>query len=226
MMIKGGEYISELARRTWENYKFIKNIADEDGNRSVYEVTQLINSMYCMLVVPQQVFGMYTKDVMPELQRKETNLKNKSTEDYNKLLDIVEELNNQGRIYYNEWQKEKKEKSPVCTLIYSLRNALCHNGVGFMPVDSNLIGRPDNTITDIVFETRYYPQRDELGNPIGEGDVSFIAKIEIETLEHLIESISKVYGKAEERSRSSDPYKKLFNRIYEDNNKYLGFCKT
>ena len=52
-------FIRELAERTLRNYNYIKERAHEDN---LYEVTQLINSMYCLLVVPEEIFGIRRQD--------------------------------------------------------------------------------------------------------------------------------------------------------------------
>lgn len=73
-------FIRELAERTLRNYNYIKERAHEDN---LYEVTQLINSMYCLLVVPEEIFGIRRQDnpdsefaLKTKFSTREKNLKN------------------------------------------------------------------------------------------------------------------------------------------------------
>lgn len=51
-------------------------------------------------------------------------------------------------------QTLKQSQSPVCSFINSIRNAMCHDGVGFLPVQTEKAGDVKNEITDIIFETK------------------------------------------------------------------------
>ena len=68
MVIDYSKFIQELANRTIANYNYISNAVNNSKNLtsakkrnesedSLYEVTQLINSMFSLIVVPEEVFG-------------------------------------------------------------------------------------------------------------------------------------------------------------------------
>lgn len=54
------EFVSDFAKRTKANYELVKSLAagekERDSHSTVFEVTQLVNSLLGLLVFPQQEF--------------------------------------------------------------------------------------------------------------------------------------------------------------------------
>ena len=93
-------FIRELAERTLRNYNYIKERAHEDN---LYEVTQLINSMYCLLVVPEEIFGIRRQDnpdsefaLKTKFSTREKNLKKYAG--YWEIVKLLDELKTQNRV--------------------------------------------------------------------------------------------------------------------------------
>lgn len=214
MEINCSKFIQELANRTIINYKYVKENFQQE---KLFEVTQLINSMYCLLVVPEEIFGIRRQQdpssvnaMKTEYSTREKNLK--KYDEYREIKALLEELKDQNRIYYrNEGTYEKEY--PVCSLLYNLRNSLCHDGIGFLPFQTDYKGKITNKIDDIIFEAK----------SLNDDRVSFLAVLSVEQLEHLLISVSGMYCHVEEGKRNSDEkkYKKFYTKLMKDVKKYL-----
>ena len=115
-------FIRELAERTLRNYNYIKERAHEDN---LYEVTQLINSMYCLLVVPEEIFGIRRQDnpdsefaLKTKFSTREKNLKKYAG--YWEIVKLLDELKTQNRVR-NVEIGAFEEECPVCSFLYNLR---------------------------------------------------------------------------------------------------------
>ena len=234
MEIDCDKFIREITRRTKENYEFIKRSQNLTSNKKhvsksktagnnllelekkesqeLYEVTQLINSMYCMVVVPNEVFGIkHVKNVDDESALKtrfgarEKNLKKHAP--YHELLGIIKELLDDHRMKYLT-QDHFTQDSPVCAFIYSLRNALCHDGIGFFPISTDEGGRNRTQITDVIFET----------TSMNSDKVTFIARIKVEKLEEILFTIADLYSCIEKGKANAmpDEYIEFFTKLQRD----------
>ena len=147
-------FVKSFSDRTNKNLKLIEQVkkgklkicVPQKSKRLIpvktetYEVTQLINSLFGLLVVPQEIF----KDDMWELNEKANedneNLNNseddyKKGEDYVALSKIVADLAEKKCLqttYTNYYD-------PVISFMWHLRNALSHSGTGlhFTPVSKH-----------------------------------------------------------------------------------------
>lgn len=204
MEIMADRFINELAYRTLQNYEFVKSNCKQEG---LFEVTQLINSMYCLIVVPEEVFGYKPNGrENSKFSFREKNLK--KYDSYHDILSLIKELEKQNRIKYAVID-EYVQEAPVTCLLYNMRNALCHENIGFLPITS---GEGKNEITDIVFET-------------GRGEhVKFIMVLKISQLERLLLDVGKFYSDIE-RGKASANYKEYtrhYLRIQRDLENIIG----
>ena len=151
MEIHYDEFVSTLVERTISNYEYIRSNAEED---KLFEVTQLINSLYCLLIVPQGIFGHKRngREKNTIFTTKEKYLRSKHDE-YSEIKALIDLLEKQNRLMYAE-KNDFVENCPVSSFIYNIRNALCHDGIGFMPISENVDGKEKNRIDDIIFLTR------------------------------------------------------------------------
>ena len=201
MEIRYNEFVAELSRRSLANYEHIKERAEDD---KLFEVTQLINSMYCMIVVPEEIFGTKRGERnIPKFGTKEKNLK-KYHDEYKSVIDILEKLRRLNRLKYVTVD-EYVQYSPVSAFINSLRNALCHDGIGFLPIQTEYRGKLKNKITDVIFESRSLDSK----------NVTFIAVIDVQTLEDLLKAISSLYWKVEmgKEGSNSNEYMKFYREL-------------
>ena len=104
---------------------------------------------------------------------------------------------------------EYETDSPVSSFIYNLRNALCHDGIGFLPINSS-VGK--NEITDVIFKTN-----------TERGDIRFMAVLKVAELEEFLEKLSKLYIKVENGRRGANEkaYREFFEGIQKDRDNFF-----
>lgn len=208
-------FIRELAERTLKNYNYIKERAREDN---LYEVTQLINSMYCLLVVPEEIFGMRRQDnidspsaLKTQFGIREKNLKNNDS--YREIKKLLDELKTQNRVRNIEIGAFEEE-CPVCSFLYNLRNSLCHEGIGFLPFQIDFMGKPQNKIDNIIFQAK---------KPKDTSKVQFIAVLSVAQLECLLTNVATMYIHVENGKRTSSEraYIDFYQELQRNVKKYL-----
>lgn len=220
MEINYSQFIRELSLRSKANYEYIKQ-QSESEKEPLYEVIQLINSMYCMLVVPEEIFGirhlseMKKEDALKtQFSTREKNLAKYPV--YHEIKNMLVNLRENNRMKYITID-EYTEDYPVCAFINSIRNALCHDGVGFLPIQTDFGGTVKNKITDVIFETK---------NPNNDS-VTFIAIISVDQLEDLLMKVSELYCLVEQGKEGSNAatYREFFEKLEKDVKKYLqNYC--
>lgn len=235
MEINYSKFIQELVQRTLANYKYIKcavanpnlmntsvrPVASSEQDVKLYEVTQLINSMYSLLVVPEEIFGIRQqsnkqletdKALKTEFSTREAQLK--EYDEYNNILNLIEELKSQHRLFYEEDKDTINYKTnyPVCSFLYNLRNSLCHDGIGFLPLQIDYGGKPTNKIDDIIFEAK------SIKNKNIDKDIAFLSVLSVTQLENLLMYISAMYCKVEDGKRNINEkkYKDFYTKLKKD----------
>lgn len=176
-----------------------------------YEVTQLINSLFGLLVVPQEIF----KEDMWELNEKanENNVNSnnseydyKKGEDYTALSKIVADLakNKCLQTTYSNYY------DPVISFIWHLRNALSHSGTGlhFTPVSKH------GQIEKVYFYDQYIQNKGK-SNEKYKGE--FCALLTIDEIKLIIKHINGFYiaWEANHNYKSEERYNKEV-QIYAD----------
>ena len=227
MVIDYSKFIQELANRTMANYNYISNAVNNSKNLtsakkrnesedSLYEVTQLINSMFSLIIVPEEVFGIknWHDKESTEYNKTEFSVRERRLKKYDEYWIVKKDIENlieAKRLKYTVIEPYNQE-SPVCSFINSIRNAMCHDGVGFLPVQTEKAGDVKNEITDIIFETKST-----------RGAIKFITIISVEELGNLVMHIAGLYCKVEEGKTLSDQreYRQFFEAIKEDVRRHL-----
>ena len=199
MEIRTDCFINELGLRTIKNYQFIKDNCKKEG---LNEVTQLINSMFCLLILPQETFGKKAQD----FPKQEKNLK--KYEAYHKILDFINKIEKENRIKYASVDAYVQD-SPVCSLMSNMRNALCHSNVGFLPITND---KEKNEITDIIFRTKSKGE-----------DVFFMMVLSVAQLEELINYTAEFFSEIEKgvANSNSKEYRKHYDKIKDDLRTFL-----
>lgn len=117
------EFAEEFAKRTIDNY---------NSYTGTYEITQLINSLLGMLVIPKETFA-----------RKVNN----------RIIDSI--VLNQLQSMVEEYCVNGIDKIPsLDSILVSIRNALCHGQVNFVCEKLPKINKPEK-ITAIEFINDY-----------------------------------------------------------------------
>ncbi len=177
-------FLGDFANRTVENLRYVDL---ECCDKGLFEVTQLINSLLGLIIIPVEA---YKKTCVID----DRKLKATSMEDYEKIEEILDKCKNENRLYC-DYQKNQYEKQMqrVCVskFIGHLRNSVAHggnNGIHFYPVSGS------GNISEIIF----YDNNECLkSNIINE----FCIKLTLGELRRLVESISNLYCKFEKKDR-------------------------
>lgn len=179
-------FISDFAKRTMENYKLIS-----ENPNSRYEVTQLINSLFGLLIVPNEKYK-YRKNG----QGLKENMLKKTTE-YNSILQTINTLKNTQKLYNNY-----NEAHEVSAFIKHLRNSLAHSGnegIHFLPCEEG------QEITSIIF---YDTDKDMIQN--GTNYHEFCVELQIEEIEKLAIDISSMYSRINDSIDSAEENKQMY----------------
>ena len=93
-----------------------------------------------------------------------------------------------------------------------MRNALCHDGIGFLPISTDENGKTRSKITDIIFEAKYK-----------NGNIKFIAKLTIDQLEKILDKTVSLYCDVEKGFvNGNKEYRKFFKSLSDHAKEYLG----
>lgn len=208
MIYPYGKLIQEFIKRTQENLAVINDLADDQSQgRRVNEVTQLINSLYGVAVLPYEFFAERSND-------KKKKPKNafgcalltpegiKGEPETGKIWNIIKKAKHRST-YEGEDSAEEiasKDKpdetatkeakgSVVCSFLYHMRNALAHSGNGTVLFWSENEGDP---IQSVLF----YDERKRKGREKRE---RYCIELDIPTLCELKDHIAALYIKLEKK---------------------------
>lgn len=174
-------FIKDFAERTWKNYEKILH-AKEDDERNRYEVTQLINSLFGLLIVPNEKYK-YRRNHANGI--KENVLRR--TEEYKHIKNLICTLKENHKLSssYDEY-----ERYEVSNFIKHLRNSLAHSGnhgINFFPVDEG------NEITGVYF----YDTNETSGE-------EFCVRLSICEIHLLAKNISGMYSSVDTKNVSEN----------------------
>ena len=182
-------FVKCFAERTLTNYETI-NKAKKESTDEVYEVTQLINSLFGLLIIPFEKF----KCIDYDFASKEAYFQTWAQPEYSNILSFINSLKNDNRLVNTYCENYKS----AYNFIRHLRNALAHSGdkgLHFLPCnDSSLC------ITSIIF----YDSNKDINS-------HFCTEIKTDELKLLIENISLMYQKIEKIENIN--HQKDFNKI-------------
>lgn len=164
-------FIGSFADRTMKNLQILKMHA-VSPDKKVYEVTQLVNSLFGMLIVPFEFVKPYKDKSENERARnywrsiEKYFLRDKRA--YDDIKNLINTLKDDYR-YYNDYKFDNKYKDiEVLLFVEHLRNSLAHggdNGISFYPVTNE----GTRQIQSIIFRDK----------DVSSGSV-FVAELKIE----------------------------------------------
>lgn len=192
-------FLKDFANRTIHNLQFIEERSEQ---YSLYEVTQLINSLLGLIIIPVEAYKKTCKindKILVQLSEK----------DYNTINNILNTCKLQNRLY-SDYRKnrseEQKERLNVSNFISHLRNAIAHggnNGIHFYPVSEY------GTISSVIFyDNNEINHKKEINE--------FCIKLTVDELRILVVAISNLYCQFEKRN---------FN-VLEKQEKYVSDIKS
>ena len=184
-------FIKNYIERTQDNLKIIDALDeiisrfDEDQLEELYgvfdkrclpwEITQLINSLFGLLVVSNE----YYKSKINKRYDEVDYLIDKPG--YLEIVEIITQLKKENRLR-STYCKEKNEEFKVRNFLNHLRNSLAHSGRGmllFWPC------KEGEEISEVYFCDTNYD---------GGNNEAFCAKIDVQTIRKLKDNIAKLYS--------------------------------
>lgn len=174
-------FIKSFADRTMRNYEFILEMKAK--KQEVFDVTQLMNSLFGLLILPFEKYKQHGANSVAE-----DELKMVVPEEYNSIRKIIQQLKDDNRLMST--YGECDEKYPVGRFIKHLRNAIAHSGeegLQFFPYDEN------GEITSVYF----YDNLNER---------EFCTKITVDEIIELVKLISKMYVNYEKHTSIDNSY--------------------
>lgn len=182
-------FICEYIQRTKE----IRDIViDKTGDR--YKATLLINSLFGLLIVPNEKYKYKNRNGVSE----ETLSKHPGYQGINKL---VNKLKNEPQHYKNTYGDDKRYK--VYNFLRHLRNALAHSGNGgiyFLPIKEN------TEIQSVLFYDK-------------EEQHQFCVELDIPTLEKLTNNIALMYSSIDSNQETDENKKQQYIKEVEEKKK-------
>lgn len=212
------QFIKQFSERTLNNLDIIEENAcnnDNSKERKGFEVTQLINSMFGLVLVPYEaykdlirkkvqnmnVISGGIKDKKTENQLCDEWLKEEHTDEFMEIRKVIDICKNDKRIYsgYN-WDEDG---ITITSFMWHLRNSIAHSGttgVSFFPITGK--GLIYNEITHVIFHCG------------AKGNNEFCIKLELSELKTVITNISKIFNSLE----NSELGQKMLSKTIESIN--------
>ncbi|MGN1193477.1 MAG: HEPN family nuclease [Dorea sp.] len=189
-------YLASFAKRTAENLEFVNVNAKESG---LFEVTQLINSLLGLIVIPVEAYKCTKNDAIND-----NKLKELSKDDFECIDKLLDTCQKEKRLFcdYGNWNGERNDRVSVSKFIIHLRNALAHggnNGIHFYPMQES------EKIEEVIF---YDNDKSWHKNNIHE----FCVKLSIEEIQNLVKAISNLYCKFEDKDEEIGSKKEKYEK--------------
>ena len=120
--------VNDYIKRTQANLEVVETIAKSGSESQVYEITQLMNSLFGLLIVPYERYKDKNEDDI------------RYVDGYQEIVNFINNIANKNK-YYSDYYSDKRYK--VTSFIRHLRNALAHSGnnqVLYLDKEGKLIG--------------------------------------------------------------------------------------
>ena len=171
-----GHFISDFAKRTKINLEIVED------SKYGYEVTQLINSLFGLLILPYEKYKYRSKGSKnSSYYKSDEDMRESNTKAYEELESLINIFRNKGKLYSSYTHKDRYNVSMV---IKHMRNAMAHSG------DSGINIYPfaehNSEIDGIIFFDSYRKQE-------------FILEMTIEEIKQFIELVSEIYEVIDEQ---------------------------
>ena len=181
-------FLKDFANRTIKNLKFVEKYAFYEND--LYEVTQLINSLLGLIIIPVETYK-------KKQRLSDEKLRKLSGANYNSVKNLIKICHDEKRLYSDYWYDNDGVK--VDSFIAHLRNAIAHSGnhgIRFYPISEN------GKISNIMFfdEKGEHEKKNQEQKP---SKVSvFCVKLTIAELRALVEDIVELYCRFESSGRN------------------------
>lgn len=193
-------FLGDFANRTIDNLRFIEEGAE---HYRLFEVTQLINSLLGLIIIPVENYKKTYKI-------KDGEIKKISPKDYKTILDVIDKCEQEQRFYSDyERERDKSGRIYVSDFINHIRNAIAHggnNGIHFYPVSESGI------ISSIIFYDNneiLAKKAEQHGKTIDINE--FCINLSVSELKNLVNAISGLYCKFEKRDKNISEKQKKYD---------------
>jgi hypothetical protein len=187
-------FLYDFTDRTKKNLEYIEKHYKEDD---LYEVTQVINSLLGLIVIPYEA----SKDL------NEQTIESIAPSDYSAINSLIELCIKEKRLY-----SDYKEKTSVRNFIKHIRNSVSHGGnegIHFYPISEGI------QISNIIFYDTYVKKNNQSELPPKK--YQFCVNIKIDELRTLINNISNIYCSFDKRDQNvvkkQNEYKKRIDEL-------------
>ena len=181
------QFITNFCNRTDKNLKIIENEHKNDPESEAYEFTQLINSLFGLIIVPYERFRHRKKDKKESKEEyekqkfastsiRETKLA--KTPEGIRLKEIIKKLEGQGKIRNNGYPNDY----PISYFVGHIRNSLAHMG----NYGALFCGNGEE-LTGVIFYDH-------------EGTKEYCIELEYEPLKEIVDLITHMYLRFDELS--------------------------
>lgn len=201
MIYKVDCFVADFAMRTQNNLQHIDDGACIETEKDIkdktfFEVTQLINSLLGLAVIPIEIYKS-KKDIFNDEE-----LERISKSAYDKIVHIINKCETNKNLYsdyqYDYKDQNEKKSLKVTSFLRHIRNSIAHGGnegLHFFPVEKN------SEITNIFFYdnyTHYKKNVDRKKNEIEEIE-EFCVNLSIGDVRELVLAISDLFSCIEEK---------------------------
>jgi len=210
MEIDYKKFAQIFSERTRINLDIITQMADAGGD--VYEVTQLLNSLFGITIVSYELF--FRNNNLLKSYEKEHILDSTSGKELEKFIRDCEEKNILKCTYAN-WDHKGIE------LVRHIRNSMSHSGnsgISFFPLPEKGYSEPKD-IKYVIF----YDKNKSNRSACGDCEEEFCLLLSIDELrmlsydiQNFFADISKLYG--EKAARKYEMHYKKVHKLLPDNN--------
>ena len=194
------DFVKDFTERTRQNMTVIDAIYNEHSdnpNKKVYEVTQVINSLFGMIILPYEKY----KNQVIESEY----LDDPSYKGIREIINELERGNETEKLIRSTYAEDSKEIG-VFSFIRHLRNALAHSGDGRL--NFNLANKSKDRIKAAYFMDRYENKY---------GNISyFCCRLTVNQIRRLCLLIPTLYKTLEESISENER-----DRLFQEHTKHM-----
>ena len=199
------ELLHDYIKRSMKNYYTI--YADEsqhaccldEKKECVFEVTQLINSLFGILIMSFEVLKKKNREeqINDWLKEVNRNMKKVDIDAFDCLSTIVQELKKEHH-FYDSYDFDSEKEAREISLIYHLRNSLAHSGNEGIHFTSGISGNNIHRIESVIFY-----DKDRLGH-------EFCVELSVKQIEKIVKCLNCIFGNYSDFSTLTD-YQSVIN---------------
>ena len=187
------EFTHDYTTRTIANYNTIYQAyisgdgsCAENQEQSAFEVTQLINSLFGVLIMPFESTKALINNQMNanEMRKINQGMKEADVVAFNDLSSVIQELK-EAKCFYDSYTNDYEKGIAEISFVHRLRNSLAHSGnrgLRFYP-----IGERDQDVGQIKSIIFCDEEKNGNGN-------CFIAELSVDQVKRIVNDLASIFG--------------------------------